>query len=47
MTKFTFEDELWAVKEYEKETLSFRDIGKQLGNEKRRALIIWLWIRGD
>ncbi|WP_144478275.1 IS3 family transposase [Cytobacillus oceanisediminis] len=31
MAKFTFEDKLWAVKEYEKGILSFRDIGKQLG----------------
>ncbi len=31
MAKFTFKDKLWAVKEYEKGTLSFRDIGKQLG----------------
>ena len=31
LAKFTFKDKLWAVKEYEKGTLSFRDIGKQLG----------------
>ncbi|PFN82292.1 hypothetical protein COJ85_28380 [Bacillus sp. AFS076308] len=31
MAKFTFEDKLWAVKEYEKGGLSFRDIAKMLG----------------
>ncbi|MED3562544.1 IS3 family transposase, partial [Bacillus xiapuensis] len=31
MSKFTFEDKLWAVKEYEKGILSYRDIAKKLG----------------
>lgn len=31
MAKFTFEDNLWAVKEYEKGILSYRDIAKKLG----------------
>lgn len=31
MAKFTFEDKLWAVKEYEKGNLSYRDIAKKLG----------------
>ncbi|MCM3181265.1 helix-turn-helix domain-containing protein, partial [Cytobacillus horneckiae] len=31
MTKFTFDDKLWAVKEYEKGTLSHRDIANKLG----------------
>ncbi|WP_157077447.1 helix-turn-helix domain-containing protein, partial [Robertmurraya korlensis] len=31
MAKFTFEDKLWAVKEYEKGRMSHRDIAKKLG----------------
>jgi transposase len=31
MAKFTFEDKLWAVKEYKKGMLSYRDIAKKLG----------------
>ncbi|MEH7013872.1 IS3 family transposase [Neobacillus niacini] len=35
MAKFTFDDKLWAVKEYEKGSLSYRDIGKQLGTHHK------------
>ncbi|MEH7235053.1 helix-turn-helix domain-containing protein [Bacillus sp. JJ1562] len=31
MAKFTFEDKLWAVKEYENGSHSYRDIAKKLG----------------
>lgn len=41
MAKFTFEDKLWAVKEYEKGILSFRDIGKQLGTG-HKSIQTWL-----
>lgn len=35
MAKFTFEDKLWAVKEYEKGSLSYRDISNKLGTHHK------------
>ncbi|WP_156178230.1 IS3 family transposase [Bacillus sp. SA1-12] len=35
MAKFTFEDKLWAVKEYEKGSLSYRDIANKLGTHHK------------
>ena len=41
MAKFTFEDKLWAVKEYENGSLSYRDIAKKLGTVHKT---IQLWV---
>jgi transposase-like protein len=43
MAKFTFEEKLWAVNEYEKGTLSYRDIAKLLGTN-HKTIVKWVAI---